>query len=392
MHRPRLDLTPPHQVKALQGLWLLWAIFACCLLTISAWGFANQVAVLPAGIVNGSFEAQTPSVDVVVPAGLVVSDVLVTDGETVEKGQKLALFDQAALHRHIHEIQQDISVREFAQACWSSPYERAPTAKIDSASSPAALETCRLTKQTEKLAQEQLIQRRQSLKRETALAVRELVLRAESTPSEVRNILYLRAALERETLNSVVRDVEFELAQLLTKQRDGHLQQHTRLETEINVLKTRLDALEANALKPWLEAPEEGLLARLRLAPRKSARDLNVTVAQIQRKQDKAYQARFVLSPAEVQRLQETQTMQVRLAGLPRSDNRIPAHIHAIRPLSGAGDPRSEVIVHLSPDPHAKTVLLSLPDGTRSAMQVALPPQHFGRLLQAASSRLLQSF
>jgi len=392
MLRPRLDTPPTRQRIAPQGLWLLWAVFACCLLAISAWGLASQIAVLPARTVTGSFEAQTPTVDVVIPAGLLVSDILVGDGDTVEKGQKLILFDQVALHRQLQDIRSEIAARESAVACWSNTYSHVSENAATALPAQPQLQNCQLTKQQEQLAQEQLMMRRISLKRETALAVRELVLRAENTPLAVRNILILRAALERETLNSVVRDVELELAQLITTQKEGHLRHKARLKDEIAALENRRTALEDRVVRPWLEAPATGELARLRQTPQNTTRGVPLTIAQIQTGRQKAFQAGFLVSPAEAAQLQEGQPLQVVLTGLPYPHNRLDAHIDAIQLTGDTSEPQVKVTVRLAPPPKVKTALYSLPNGTRSTMQVAMPPRSFTDLLSGAGMHLLQSF
>ncbi len=392
MHRPRLDLPPTRQRIAPQGIWLLWAIFASSLLVISALGLAGQIAVLPERTVTGRFEAQTPTVDLVVPSGLKVSEILVEDGDTVEKGQRVILFDQVALHRHLQHIRSEISARESALECWSTTdayvWENGATAPPV----PPQVQTCQLAKQQERLAQEQLMMRRTSLKRETALAVHELVSRAENTPHAVRRILLLRAALERETLNSVVREVEFELAQLLTLQKEGHVQHKTRLKDEIAALENQKTALEDRTVRPWLEAPVKGQLARLRQAPQNMARGMPVTIAQIQTDQQKAFQAEFLVSSLDAVHLQRGQTLQVVLTGLPYPNNRIDAHIQAIQSAGDTSAPQTKVTVRLTPPPKVMAALQSMPNGTRSTIHVTMSPQKLTDLLHGASRHLMQSF
>lgn len=235
--------------------------------------------------------------------------------------------------------------------------------------------------------------RRFSLQRESALAVHELVLRAKNTPQAVQKILMLRAALERETLNSVVRDVEFELADLIQSQEASRLQQLTALEADSAALHTRLLSLEEIATDPWLYAPQDGRIERLRRLLETATRAWNVTLAQIQTDAPNAYQARFVIPKSEAETLHVGDLLFVTLAGIPVPQNRFPARVQTIENTDTSVSNASEVLVRLStPNQQTQDALRTLPAGTRSSMQVDLPAQQLGSLLSAATNRLKSSF
>ncbi|MFY0662034.1 MAG: hypothetical protein JXR15_16185 [Shimia sp.] len=390
MFRPKLDLRPPRSLNPLQVMWVLWAVLATALLTISAWAFATRFPVNAARVASGAFESQTPTVDVVLPADVTLAEVLITNGDQVTSGQKVARLDQTALHRLLHNLRRDIANTSAAVACWRAAGQPSPPGSPEA---NTALQACQNTKRQELLAREQLLHRRESLQRETALAVRELVLRAENTPPAIRNILMLRAALERETLQSLVRDVEFELAQLVQTQEAGRLAQVVALEAQTAALQTRVIELEEIAAAPWLYAPQDGRIERLRRMPDTAARAWDVTLAQIHNASPAAYQARFVLSMSEADALRSGDPLHISLAGIPHPHNRFPAHVQSISSINVGDVAAREVLVRLSnPGPQAQAALRTLPAGTRSTMQVELPMQRLGHILGSATERLLQSF
>lgn len=390
MHRPKLDLPPPRSLNPLQWMWVLWALLATSLLVISAWAFAIRFPVQPARSVHGSFESQTPFADVVLPADVTLTELLIINGDQVAIGQKLAKLDQVALHELLRRLRQDLAENAATSACWRDP-SLPPSPSGDALST--ALQSCHNTKRHQQLAREQLMHRRHSLQRETALAVRELVLRAKNTPPEVQKILMLRAALERETLTSVVRDVEFELAGLIQSQESGRLQQLTALEAASTALHTRLLSLEEIAADPWLYAPQDGRIERLRRLPETAARAWDVTLAQIQTDAPTAYQARFVIPMSEADTLHVGDPLFVTLAGVPAPQNRFSARVQTIKRIDTSASNASEVLVRLSTPAHqSQDALRTLPAGTRSSMQVDLPAQQLGGLLSAATDRLKNSF
>lgn len=390
MYRPKLDLRPPRSLNPLQVMWVLWALLATGLLTISAWAFATRLPVHAARVAAGTFESQTPAVDVVLPADVTLAEILIANGDLVASGQKLARLDQTAVHRLLHDLRHDLASNAAAAACWrsSSQSDQVMTLEVST-----VLQACHTTKRQEQLAREQLLFRRESLQRETALAVRELILRAETTPSAVRNILMLRAALERETLHSLVRDVEFELAQLVQSQEAGRLAQVVALDVAATALHARVIELEEIAASPWLYAPQDGRIERLRRLPEKAARAWDVTLAQIHTDAPAAYQARFVVPVSEADALRVGSALQISLAGIPQPHNRFPAKVQSITPITVGDTAAREVLVRLSnTGPQTQAALRTLPAGTRSSMQVDLPMQRLGSILESATARLLQSF
>lgn len=390
MFRPKLDLRPPRSLNPLQGMWVLWALLATSLLMISAWAFATRLPVQAARTVAGTFESKTPAVEVVLPADVALAELLIDNGDRVAAGQKLARLDQTALHTLLHSLRQELAINAQTNACWREA--ALPTA---SSTEPfdTALRSCHNAKRQDQLAREQLMHRRESLKRETALAVRELVLRAENTPPSVRKILMLRAALERETLNSLVRDVEFELAQLVQTQEADRLAQVVALEVEAAALQTRVVELEEIAAAPWLFAPNDGRIERLRRLPESAARAWDVTLAQILTDAPDTYEARFVVPVSEAESLHVGDPLFVTLAGLPYPHNHFPAKIQAISPIETNGTSVREVHVRLTtPGPQTQNGLHDLSSGTRSSMQVDLPAQRLGSILTGATDRLLRSF
>lgn len=121
MHRPKLDLYPPRSLNPLQWMWVLWALLATSLLVISAWAIAARFPVQSARSVAGSFESQMPSVDVVLPANVTLTELLIIDGDQVVAGQKLARLDQVALNELLHRLRADLAENAAASTCWRDP-------------------------------------------------------------------------------------------------------------------------------------------------------------------------------------------------------------------------------------------------------------------------------
>ncbi len=372
-------------------MWFLWAVLAAALLALSAWGFARHFPVYAARSHKGTFESHIESIDLEVPAGLPLKSVLIREGDRVEAGDILARFDQVTLHQRTFALRNAVKEAQALQACWREPPATAVLLTHDAQST--ALARCRNRHRQDHLAREHLQYRRNGLRRETALAVQELISRAQNAPTSAQNILMLRAALERETLQSHIRAVEFDLALLIQQQEAARLREVARLETEIARLTSQLAALEDIARAPWLAAPRDGRIEHVRSLSHSSSGELPLTLAKIRIDSGQSYTARFVLPAAEAAALSPGDQLSVSLAGLPRFQTPVTGRIDELRPATPAhGRAETEVFLRFAPFSNQTAITDQIPAGAQSTLSVELPVQSLAEILQGSAERLLTSF
>lgn len=403
MRHPKINLTPRRAVYPRQIIWLLVGVGAVSALLFGAWSMAKQIEVTPAQRYTGVFESTAQNAAVVLPAGVTVSTMMVAEGASVEKGQKLARYDQAALEELITLAQTQLTQNENLRRCLldNEAAANVPRDTFDTqqaqATLPAAtaMALCYNMHRRNRLAREHLMHRRDSLRHETALAIKELTLRANATKDPVQTILKLRAAIEETTLATAIREAEFELALLQETQQQALLTQVQTLEAEASALTKRLVHLEALYAMPWLRAPQDGRLERVRDLVRQPARDVETVLAQILDPRDQTYTAFFDVPQAQAHLLSLGQLLEVRLAGLPQAQPAVLGRVAAISNDTAQSTTAARIEVTLHPEglaPQFSTILTALPDGTRSNMEVALPPRPLTDIMQAVVRPITEVF
>lgn len=409
MPNNNVDLRPPRRTSVFRVVWVIWATLACGLLVASGWVFAKQVPVLDTRQFSGVFEAKVKTVDLVLPAGVPLEMLSIQAGEHVNKGQKIAHFDQDKLRHSAAKLRSQLTLNALERACLLevtttalpvSP-DRAPTiVTAQDLSSETVFQGCDNLHRSNELAREQLLHRRDVMRAETALKLRELMQRTQATPAEIQRILTLRAALERETLMAAIRNIEFELALLVATQKSEILSRVDALETQATALSDRLFVVESHANAPWLVAPRSGEVARIRDVSGATAHGADVVLAQIEADEITQYTAHFDL-PADQARLVKTgHGLWVRLSGLPLSTPPLPAYVTAVGHVTGQAfqAPHNRIYVQigrpgvpLQPDTLSALKYLQ-PGAARSAMTLTLQDTRLSAVLQHSMKDLLHSF
>ncbi|MBO9478208.1 biotin/lipoyl-binding protein [Shimia sp. R11_0] len=402
MQHPKLDMRAPRFIMLRPLVWLIWSLLLCALLALSAWAFARHIPVTQSQHHIGQFESTAEVSPVVLPAGVSLAAMMVAEGAEVTQGQKLARFDQPRLRAAISETEAELARNTRHRACLllgegtlRSPTEPNRTPPLEDLRTEALQAECLNLHHRHRLKQERLMHRRDSLRRESALAVEELLMRAKATQEPVRQILKLRAALERETLENLIRDLEFALASLQEDHHEIILQEVQQLESRADLLEQRLQTLTSQNESPWLRAPQNGQLVRLRDLTGSEPRNLDLVLAQVLQSGETRYEAHVDLPRAQAELLPIGTTLSMQLAGLP------PAQ----RQLEGQVIDRSEAVAQTPGSmrltlrfattelpPMTQEALASLPAGTRSTLTVALPPQRLSDILRTVAAPIFTAF
>ncbi|GAA6179595.1 hypothetical protein NBRC116594_10330 [Shimia sp. NS0008-38b] len=403
MRHPKLNMRPPRILYPLQMMWVLWATLACTVLAMSAWILASHILVSPTRSYTGKFESTAQSMPVVLPADVSVRTMMVTEGADIQKGQKLARYDQVALRDLITLKTQKLARNRMQRACLLDKEQVALSVRTLDLSSDdgaglrdaTALSACLNTHRRNRLEREKLMYLRDRLRRQSSLAVQELTARAHATSEPVRSILKLRAALEQIALQTTIRNTEFDLALLTEAQHSTLLESISSLEASADALSADLIRLEALQTFPWLRAPQAGRIERVRDLSGDQPHAVALVLAQIHQTDVKSYAAYFDVPHARANLLTEGAPLDISLAGLPPSQRNLQGIVQSIVPASGAQSTDTRIEIRIPADtlpPTTARALFSLPDGTRSTMRVSLPSSTLSDVLKAASKPLAAAF
>ncbi len=198
MKRQLVEPHPPRRPNAKPALWLGWALSAAGLLALSTALMSEAISIQENRRFTGVFEPSTRQQALVLPADTPLSAVLVSEGEDVIQGQRIALFDQVMLSSQASHLQSGILVNELERGCLM----RRPNqpALSDDAVAPrleiaAALDRCRLHHRENSLSKEQLHHEYHSFAALVQLRDREAKERLKLAQPGVQHLLSLRAAL-----------------------------------------------------------------------------------------------------------------------------------------------------------------------------------------------------
>lgn len=408
MQPPKLSLSPPRARVLRRPVWFLCALAWLSLSVFVAIEMARQVVAKQTQTFSGVLESQRTQVPLVLPAHVPLQTMLVAEGDHVTAGQKLARLDQASLRQLYQEASAALSLKEVERSCLQtalySQLQR-PMAVSQAATpghshlsdeyhNPAKLkdrvvDRCEGKKRSDLIAQQRLLQKRDSLKRQSLLAVEELVARAETTSPAVQKVLKIRAALERETLQSAIREIEFDIAQLKQSTRSKRQDALALLDAEITHLKTRQAYVKTLLSAPWLHAPAAGKLTHLRSLRAGSSSPEDQILARIQQGDTNDHVAYFDMPAAQAKLLPSGMPVLVSIAGFSLYDRQTEGQI--IRTLYN-GDvtgSTARVFVALPPERFEDTfsaTLLETAKGTRSTLHVTLGQRSLAEVLRQAAT------
>lgn len=410
MMRPvSVDLKPPRRFHRMPLVWLGWATASCALLGVSAWSLSQHITITPTQRYSGTFVSQARTLPVVLPAGAVLQSVLAQDGDDVSKGQKLARYDRDAMVQHSIELSNQLALNRQHRWCLlqentGTPASEAPANSTDALSAEADLPLdlrkesnlarCHNTHRLNRLTRDKLQQRRDSLRRKSALAVQELLARAALAKPSAQSVLKLRAAIEKEALEASIRELEFDLALLQETQRKTVLNEVQRLEQDALTIEAELTALSALIDAPWLISPGTGQLLRLRQLSPETASDTALTLAQIHQPQNKVFHAAITLPEEQAAQLKAGDHLPVRLLDMGKLQAQISGQIKQITPAKDAAT-LAQVELELRPqetDHLLQSTLEDLPAGTHAAIEVTVPERSFTDILSGSAKTILQSF
>lgn len=408
MHLPKHKPGPPSTPALARIFWFGSATAVCALVASTAWTLSANIEGRQIQSYSGVFESDTNAVPLVLPAGVALEKMLVLEGQYVEAGQKLARLDQTLLRTLSQELQTSLALRQAEYACVrdaeATPATAQPLMEESDATTPglqseterdALIEQCEAEKRVAHLAQKRLMHKRESLKRESALAVQELLARAKTMPAAVEDILTLRAALERETLQSAIREIEFDIATLKETLDAERLAKLSGITSDIKALEARLAETQALLSAPWLLAPTGGQVTQLRSFPLATTSPEDQVLARLFDADATGYTAYFDLPAAQAKYLPPGSAVRVSLASGSIRDRQAHGQIERTLYNSHLAQPTARVFVALDAaelDDASTAFLLATPRGTRSTLYVDQPAHSLQDVIRHATGSVIQAF
>lgn len=347
-------------------MWFFWALFASSLLVLSCALFADRITFADSRQFHGVFTPSQDTIDLLLPADVLLTEVVVQEGDIVAKSQRLAVFDQTRLMQRAAELRGDHLANTLQRDCLLNKealHEPDFAAIVNQQetrlSVQTALRSCRILHQENSLARHRLLERRSNLQTRSALAFQELLMRAQRTDDDVRQILKLRAALERQGIETEIREIELDLATTITRQEAQLVTQVTSLKQQAQRLQETIVKLENFAKNPWMTAPQPGRIARVRPLQPNQIFASDTVLVQLEMNQRDTHSTHIDIPWIQARSLETGDAVSVRLAGMQLFTPDLLGHITDISDVRGMAFEdlfkRIEVSVtstmdHLAPD------------------------------------------
>lgn len=400
MKRRLIEPRAPRRPNMKAGLWLAWAISATGLLGLSSLLFAEAITFPDTRQFSGHFVPASAAKSIAIPAQIPLASVLVREGDSITKGQRVALFDQVMMQAQIERLQHTIAVNELERACLlaSMPSRNGdrlqdPTAG-HSIEQQAALARCKLRKRENAIAREELRRQRDALMRQIDLQNREASQRLRFADPSVRHVLSLRAAIERNAQNAVLSGFELALVSETIQQEKDTLHVISQLEQRARTLEEALSAAVSHLAAPYLVAPVSGRVTRVRDLPLHEPFTGKTDLVQIVDEHPDVYLALIQVPLEEAKLWGEDTRIQVRFSALPASSPTYPARLDETRRLfSESGREFAEIAIRLDvsaiqSDVSGQALRTVLSGSGQSSIIATLPRTTLKRTLYPAVKRL----
>lgn len=334
MRNTAVELGAPGRFEPRRWFWVCWAVLCALLLIGSAMLLAEHYKVTDKRVYSGTFASTGRTTGLVVPAGVPVLRILVSEGDQVVSGQRLARFDSDALDERIEQVSLEILLGNTLQECLLNKSVLSDDAivamELDATARlavQATLRECRLTHRQFGLELDGIQTRIKALRNRADLAVQTLVtdreLRQTMSPREIA----LRAAVERQKFTGSIKPLELQLAKLATDHEARLLKQVAALREEAMRLGQVLMLLEGLVETPWLIAPESGHVQRLRPVAEHTVFNRETQIITLSGAEQETLEANALISRDQAKRFEKGDPALVRLSGMPVNSGPLHAQV-----------------------------------------------------------------
>lgn len=401
------DLAPPRAGRAGPWLWCLWALSCIAVLMVAAALLASRISLTDSRQFRGSFEPLRSAVDIMLPAGIPVSELLVGEGDQVIVGQRLARLDASRLQQQIARLNLNLLLSATKRDCLlnrdSLREEDLPDMDLPGETQLAlqtVLRDCHLIHRRNLLLRTRLIETRDTLKARAGLALRGLGADAAVPGNAPAQARALRLALESQRLDSALRQLDLELAATTIDQDVEILKQVSALQDQTATMQARLAILEPHLVNPWLIAPENGQIKRLRPLSGQSSFAADIALLRLKTRDRRVFEARADLPALQSAPLRTGDHVAIRLSGLALTMPAIDGVIAAVddSPGTAAQQRMTRVTVHIAPsgiqDPFLRDAVSTLLSTGQGRSTIRLSParmsllERLGRAVQSLSPKV----
>lgn len=352
------DLAAPRNRRILPWIWMFWAALGVAALVMSAGILAGRVMVPDTRQFRGSFVQAQNTRDIVLPAGIPISEILVKEGDLVTVGHRLALFDIPLMEQKISRLNLDILLNAVKRDCLLNRTTFDEASIDDMAlegemrlAMQAVLRECRLLHQQNALVRARLVEKRDTLRNRAALVLRGLMTNQALQDGVSPRTLALKTAVENQALEAAVRTIDLEIASTITEQDILVLKQVTELRTQSVRFEAELSGLEYHLSRPWLIAPESGRINRLRALEGQKGFKTDVALVRLKTQDHNVFDVHADVANIDASSFRVGDVVSIRLSGLSLMMSSVPGHITALSEVPGVAstDRMTRITVRLVP-------------------------------------------
>lgn len=334
MRNKAVELRSPGRFELRRWFWVCWALLCTLLLVGSAMLLAERYKVTDKRVYSGTFASTGRTTGLVVPAGVPILGLLVSEGDQVVSGQRLARFDSEALAERIDQVSLEILLGKTLQECLLNksvlPDDAIVAMELDASARlavQATLRECRLKHRRFGLERDGIQARIKELRNRADLAVQTLVTDRDLRQTMSTREIALRAAVERQKFTGSIKPLELQLAKLATDHEAQLLKKVAALREEATRLGQVLTLLEGVAESPWLIAPESGHVQRLRPVAEHTVFNRETQIITLAGAEQKTLEANALISRDQAKRFEMGDPVLVRLSGMPINSSPLVAQV-----------------------------------------------------------------
>lgn len=247
-------------------IWLVWAILATGTLAISTAILTTLISIDEHRSYSGVLQSKVQEVDLVLPKGLPLKEVLVQNGERVSAGQTLAVLDEDRLRILLAELEQNVWADNTLRKCLQTgDVPSQDTLEEGDVGADTRLKLDRVTKECQSIRERhevqirRILQAKRYLKEEHKRQIRRLKLAAQGVEdSAIQTRIAVQIAVELGSNTLKEGQMDLELSALRADHKKELVATLRALEQSVTKGRLRKAELEQALSSPRLYAPRSG--------------------------------------------------------------------------------------------------------------------------------------
>jgi multidrug efflux pump subunit AcrA (membrane-fusion protein) len=267
MRSETVDVTPPAKLRPSRLAWAFWTMTCAFTLTGALYILFDQLMISDNRVYKGKFTTDTRTLEIRVPAGTVIAELFVSEGDTVVAGQRLAKIDETAISEQLSRTALELEATKAAKNCL---LKRGSSAlpNISQSEIPAAIETklreCKNFHRVSEIENEAIRKKIYSLQKLHDTSVKAILNRSEIIESLNPKDVYFQLEVARQKHETLIHSLEIDLARSTTKHEVALLAKVDSVQRDQDRLSAEQARFQSLLEHPWLIAPSSGSITRLR--------------------------------------------------------------------------------------------------------------------------------